>query len=439
MIEPLSIHDPVRVGAYVLLGRLGTGAMGRVYLGRSAAGRLVAVKTIRPEFAEEDDFRTRFAYEVAAARRVSGAFTAAVVNAEPEADAPWLATAYVAAPSLEELVRACGPLPVQAVRWLAAGCAEALESIHQANLVHRDLKPSNVLVSLDGPRVIDFGVARAVERVSLTSTRAAVGTPAYMAPEQARDNGRVTGAADIFSLGSTLLFAATGYPPFRGRSVADVLLQLTSGSPDLSGLPAELMELVTSCLNRDPDKRPGTAELLTALSSGVGGHEFALAPLPQEALAVIEDYRRSVQPRLATMALDNDDTFESGAYKAYEGGHQDKEATAAEDTGTTDPGRLDTASREGSSPRTRPSTPLPHISRRTALTVASAAGAIAVLGGAVAAGWAMGAGDDQVAAKTGPSPTPTSTPSTDQQGSVRDPGGPMGPPPALRPGRPAHR
>ena len=163
LFEPLRRLDPERIGSYVLLGRLGAGAMGRVYLGRSAAGRLVAVKTIKLEFAEEDDFRARFAQEVAAARRVNGVFTAGVVAADPDADVPWLATAYVPAPSLDRLVRTCGPLPVPAIRWLAAGCAEALASIHDAGLVHRDLKPSNVLVAPDGPRVIDFGVARAAE------------------------------------------------------------------------------------------------------------------------------------------------------------------------------------------------------------------------------------------------------------------------------------
>src|SRR5690242_17646837 len=188
--------------------------MGRVYLGRSAAGRLVAVKTIRDDYAEEPDFRTRFAHEVTAARRVSGVFTAAVVAADPEAEMPWLATAYIPAPSLGQLVSACGPLPVPAVRWLAAGCAEALESIHAAGLVHRDLKPSNVLVSADGPRVIDFGVARAAERVTFTATHQAVGTPAYMAPEQARDSRRTSPASDVFALGSTLFFAATGHPPY---------------------------------------------------------------------------------------------------------------------------------------------------------------------------------------------------------------------------------
>src|SRR5205823_251245 len=194
--------------------------MGRVYLGRSTAGRLVAVKTIKIELADEAGFRARFAHEVAAARRVSGVFTAAVVAADPEADMPWLATAYVPAPSLSKLVAECGPLPVPTVRWLAAGCAEALASIHGAGLVHRDLKPSNVLVAPDGPRVIDFGVARAAERMGRTTARGAVGTPAYMAPEQARDTREASVASDVYSLGATLLFAATGHPPYDGTSAS---------------------------------------------------------------------------------------------------------------------------------------------------------------------------------------------------------------------------
>src|SRR5450755_4165252 len=250
LVEPLRRWDPEQIGGYVLVGRLGAGAMGRVYLGRSAAGRLVAVKTIKIELAEEPDFRTRFAQEVAAARRVSGAFTAAVVAADPDADVPWLATAYVPAPSLSTLVRTCGPLPVPAVRWLAAGCAEALESIHGAGLVHRDLKPSNVLVAPDGPRVIDFGVARAAERIQLTVTRGALGTPAYMAPEQARDTRQATMASDVFALGATLLFAATGHAPYQGETVMDVLVRLATEPPDLTGLPDELTSLITACLER---------------------------------------------------------------------------------------------------------------------------------------------------------------------------------------------
>ena len=298
LVAPLRRWDPEQIGGYVLIGRLGAGAMGRVYLGRSAAGRLVAVKTIKVELADEPDFRTRFAQEVASARRVSGAFTAAVVAADPEADVPWLATAYVPAPSLSRLVRICGPLPVAAVRWLAAGCAEALESIHNAGLVHRDLKPSNVLVSPDGPRVIDFGVARAAERIQLTATRGAVGTPAYMAPEQARDTRNATTASDVFSLGATMLFGATGHAPYQGETVMDVLVRLATEPPDLTGLPADLADIVKACLDRDPRRRPSSALVLARLAPAIShdGSEPGSASLPGSALDLISEYRQEPKP-----------------------------------------------------------------------------------------------------------------------------------------------
>jgi serine/threonine protein kinase len=294
LVQPLRKWDPEQVDGYVILGRLGAGAMGQVYLGRSAAGRLVAIKMIKSELAEEPDFRTRFGQEVAAARRVSGAFTAAVVAADSEADMPWLATTYVPAPSLNGLVRACGPLPVPAVRWLAAGCAEALEAIHGVGLVHRDLKPSNVLVSPDGPRVIDFGLARAAERIQLTVTRGSVGTPAYMAPEQARDTRQATGASDVFSLGATILFAATGHPPYQGETVMDVLVRLATEPPDVTGLPGELSEIVMACLRRDPRSRPSMAAIVARLAAG---GELEPAPLPAAAFALIDKYR--VTPSLS--------------------------------------------------------------------------------------------------------------------------------------------
>jgi len=302
VLEPLRRWDPERIGPYAVLGRLGAGAMGRVYLGRSTAGRLVAVKTIKIELADEAGFRARFAHEVAAARRVSGVFTAAVVAADPEADMPWLATAYVPAPSLSKLVAECGPLPVPDARWLAAGCAEALEAIHSAGLVHRDLKPSNVLVSPDGPRVIDFGVARATERIQLTVTRGAVGTPAYMAPEQARDTRQASVASDMFSLGATLAFAATGHAPYRGETVMDVLVRLATEPPDLAGLPAELDGIVTACLARSPRQRPTSAALLDQLGdfTAAAGPRSAHAYLPAPAMAVISGYQHG--PRQAARA-----------------------------------------------------------------------------------------------------------------------------------------
>ena len=317
-MAPLRRWDPERIGPYSLLGRLGAGAMGQVFLGRSTAGRLVAVKTIKIEFAEEAGFRTRFAQEVAAARRVSGVFTAAVIAADPDADMPWLATAYVPAPSLTQLVRRCGPLPVPATRWLAAGCAEALESIHTAGLVHRDLKPSNVLVAPDGPRVIDFGVARAAERIQLTVTRGAVGTPAYMAPEQARDTRQASMASDMFSLGATLLFAATGHAPYDGETVMDVLVRLATEPPDLAGLPAELTGMITACLERSPRDRPASATLLNQLGPFVegpaaanGGHSY----LTDTAMELIEEYRNG--PQLADGSYDDEEASGDATFGSH--------------------------------------------------------------------------------------------------------------------------
>ena len=302
IVQPLRRWDPERIGSYSIIGRLGAGAMGQVFLARSTAGRLVAVKTIRVELAEEPGFRARFAREVAAASRVSGVFTAAVIEANPDADLPWVATAYVPAPSLSTLVKKAGPLPVPAVRWLAAGCAEALQSIHGAGLLHRDVKPSNVLVAPDGPRVIDFGVARATERVQLTSTRGAAGTPAYMAPEQARDATQASPASDVFSLGATLVYAATGHPPYQGETVMDILVRLATEPPDLHGLPDELSALVTACLQRVPRDRPTDNAILGKLgpfAPAGAGHVY----LPDSAMSVIAEYlvvaEYQVHPSLA--------------------------------------------------------------------------------------------------------------------------------------------
>ena len=269
--------------------------MGQVYLGRSARGDLAAVKTIRSELAGEAAFHERFAQEVAAAQRVNGAFTPLVVDADPAADVPWLATAYVPAPSLSRLVYSCGPLPPRTVNWLAAGCAAALESIHGAGLVHRDLKPSNVLVAHDGPRVIDFGVAWTPDRAKGMAGRGAVGTPAYRAPEQASDSHWASVAGDVYSLGATLLFAATGHPPYAGETVADVMMKLGAEAPDLTGLPDELSELITACLQRIPHERPTPSEVLARVEQ-VGEVQTVFARerscLPEGAMALVAEYQR---------------------------------------------------------------------------------------------------------------------------------------------------
>lgn len=295
-MDQLTQHDPRRIGPFEVLGRLGAGGMGLVYLARSASGRRVAIKTVRTELAEDQLFRVRFTREVEAARAVSGFYTAAVVDADPRAAVPWLATAYVPAPSLEEIVTDCGPLPAQAVRWLAAGVAEALQSIHGAGLVHRDLKPSNVLVVEDGPRVIDFGIASGVSNTRLTMTNVAVGTPAYMSPEQAKDSRSVTGASDVFSLGSMLVFAATGHAPFHGANPVETVFMLLREGPDLTGLPEELRPLIESCMQMDPTARPNPADLQAQLAphlfgSGSDDSGTASAWLPEKAVSLIEARR----------------------------------------------------------------------------------------------------------------------------------------------------
>ncbi|MFG3248075.1 protein kinase [Streptomyces sp. NPDC048187] len=266
-MRPLDVDEPTVVGPYRLLGRLGSGGMGRVYLGRSAGGRTVAVKIVHPHFALDEEFRARFRREVDAARRVGGAWTAPVLDADPEARVPWVATAYAAGPSLTAAVADGGPLPAHSVRALGAGLGEALAAVHELGLVHRDVKPSNVLLTLDGPLLIDFGIARATDgTASLTSTGVSIGSPGYMSPEQILGKG-VTGAADVFSLGAVLAYATTGRPPFPGDSSAALLYKVVHEQPLLDGLEdRELRELVASCLAKDPAARPAPAEVARRLA-----------------------------------------------------------------------------------------------------------------------------------------------------------------------------
>ncbi|GAA2259372.1 hypothetical protein GCM10010430_49300 [Kitasatospora cystarginea] len=265
-MEPLEVTDPEAVGPYRLLARLGAGGMGRVYLARSAGGRTVAVKVVRPELAEDREFRSRFAREVEAARAVDGTYTAPVVDADQDGPTPWLATAYVLGPPLTDAVLAHGPLPEESVRALGAGLAQALAAVHRVGLVHRDLKPSNVLLAADGPRLIDFGIARAMEGDSVTRTGIVVGSPGYMSPEQA--SGQPIGpASDVFSLGSVLVYAATGEGPFESASgPAAQLYKVVNDQPDLAGLPAGLRPAVAACLAKDPARRPSPQELTELLA-----------------------------------------------------------------------------------------------------------------------------------------------------------------------------
>ncbi|MFF8357172.1 protein kinase [Streptomyces chartreusis] len=260
-MEKLGPGDPQQIGAYRLLARLGAGGMGDVYLARSDRGRTVAVKLVRRELAAQEEFRARFRQEVQAARQVGGFWTAPVLDADTEADVPWVATGYVAGPSLQQVVgHDHGALPERSVGILAAGLAHALKDIHAAGIVHRDLKPSNVLVTIDGPRVIDFGIARALETVDesgLTRTGALVGSPGFMAPEQVRGD-RITPACDVFCLGSVLAYAATGRLPFGSVDSGPhaVMFRIAQEEPDLEGMPEGIAELVRDCLRKDPGARP---------------------------------------------------------------------------------------------------------------------------------------------------------------------------------------
>ena len=263
-MQPLPVDGPQRIGDYVLLRGLGKGAMGSVYLGRSRGGRPVAVKVARAELAESPAFRERFRREVDMARSVGGFWTAAVVDADPDADRPWMATEYVVGPNLQQAVETHGPLPEQSVRRLAAGLAEALVAIHGAGLVHRDLKPSNVLLAANGPRVIDFGIARALEHSALTEAGVVFGTPGFLSPEQVIGT-KIGPQSDVFALGAVLVYAATGRGPFGDGSTASLVYRVVHQEPDLTHVPPALVPLIVPCLVRDPDHRPTPARLLATI------------------------------------------------------------------------------------------------------------------------------------------------------------------------------
>jgi len=262
-VEPLKAGDPRTVGPYVLIARLGAGGMGQVFLGRTRGGRTVAVKVVKAELAGDREFRRRFRQEVAAARLVSGRFTAAVVDADPEAAMPWLATTYVSGLTLRAVVGAGALLPETSLRVLAYGLARALAEIHAAGVVHRDLKPSNVMLAVDGPHVIDFGISRVIAAADLTRTDVGtiVGSPGFMSPEQTRGQ-ELTAATDVFSLGTVLAYAASGRNPFGDGPDHALLYRIAHGEPDLSGLPASLAPLIAMCLAKDPAQRPSTAQII---------------------------------------------------------------------------------------------------------------------------------------------------------------------------------
>ncbi|MFF3363826.1 bifunctional serine/threonine-protein kinase/ABC transporter substrate-binding protein [Streptomyces misionensis] len=266
-MRPLTAQDPVSVGGHRLLARIGAGGMGVVYLARSEGGALAALKVIRAEHAADPGFRARFRREAQAAARVDGRWTAPVTAADPEAAEPWIATAFVPGPSLAETVAGYGPLPPYTVRALGARLAEALAAVHGAGLVHRDIKPGNVLLALDGPRLIDFGIARVGGATALTATDVVIGTPGYLSPEQARARDEKVGPpSDVFSLGCVLAYAATGRPPFGGGTVPAVIFRTVHEEPRLDGITEDgLRNLVARCLAKDPAARPTVPELRARL------------------------------------------------------------------------------------------------------------------------------------------------------------------------------
>ncbi|HEU5157433.1 MAG TPA: protein kinase [Streptosporangiaceae bacterium] len=262
--DPLLPEDPREVGGYRLLARLGAGGMGRVYLGSTQSGRRLAIKLVRPELADDAEFRRRFQQEIVAAQRVQSLYTAPVIDADPNAEVPWLATAHIPGPSMAQAVAELGPLPMETVRILTAGVAEALEAIHAAGVIHRDLKPSNVLLAVDGPRVIDFGIARAADATPLTRTGVRIGSPQFMSPEQALGQPS-TPAIDVFALGCLAFFAATGTSPFGEGPDAAVLFRIAHEEPSLEGCPDELRSLIATCLAKDPVHRPRLRQIIDDL------------------------------------------------------------------------------------------------------------------------------------------------------------------------------
>ncbi|MGW4433328.1 outer membrane protein assembly factor BamB family protein [Streptomyces tendae] len=417
-METLQPDDPRELGSYRLLRRLGAGGMGRVYLARSPGGRTVAVKVVRPDLAADHDFRERFRHEVEIAKAVSGRFTAPVADADPDAPLPWLATSYVLGPDLTDVVAAHGALPERTVRALAAGLAAALRDIHAAGLVHRDLKPSNVLLAADGPRLIDFGIARAVDGSRMTQTGVVVGSPGYMSPEQA--TGKDVGVAgDVFSLGSVLAFAATGRSAFGDgtTSHAGMLYQVVHGEPDLTDVPPSLLGLVRACLMKDPAQRPAPGEIVAALAGqGIDAalHDWlpsAVASTIATHAAGILDLEAPGTPGTAPQPQNHPATGFGPAPTMFDGASSTGTSahgmapggTSAPAYGTPLPGTV----RVGEAAQTAPAR-----SRRRVLGIAlGGAAAVAAAGGGIA--WALTSGDASDDAKGAPGTGSSADPADD--------------------------
>ncbi|TQM43784.1 serine/threonine-protein kinase [Pseudonocardia cypriaca] len=292
-MRELRAGEPLAIGRYRIVGVIGAGGMGRVFLGVSPDGRLAAIKQVLSTFAEDPQFRQRFAQEISASRKVSGAFTAALMDADPHAEAPWLASVFVPAPALDTVIRTHGPLPESALWRLTVGLAIALQEIHRVGLIHRDFKPGNVLLTDDGPRVIDFGIAHAVNDTAqrLTQTGAVVGSPAYLSPEQI-DNRPLTPASDVFALGAILTYSATGYSAFGDGPVPALIYRIATAEPDLTGVPPDLRPMIAACLDKDPTRRPTTQQLLHHIGPLDPAGDWLPAPVHHMIYSRAEEARR---------------------------------------------------------------------------------------------------------------------------------------------------
>ncbi|MEU4356548.1 serine/threonine-protein kinase [Streptomyces virginiae] len=430
VFQPLRADDPQTVGGYRLAARLGSGGMGRVYLSHTQGGRPVALKVVHPELAEDPAFRRRFRREVEAARRVRGAYTAELIDADAEAAPPWLATVYVPGPSLSEAVARRGPLPDAAVVWLMAGVAEALVAVHAAGVVHRDLKPSNVLLAADGPRVIDFGISQA-SGLTATATGNTIGTPQYMAPEQGLA-GETTPATDVFALGQTAAFAALGKPLYGDGPSMTVLFRIVHSKPDLTQLPEPLRPLFALCLATAPEERATPAEILAWCREYLGDEAVAGGgPAVWREVAGLEEEIPDPVARPAAATTWGDEAPGAGA------GHVTA-APAGAPALAPAPGHA-TSSGAAAEADAQAQAPAPagaqagapaavHKRRRTARV----AGVVAMTGALTLAGlgWKLMDGTDRAAGREGaattssgpaatpagtaPTPTPTPTPSASQ-------------------------
>jgi serine/threonine protein kinase len=281
-MQTLGAGDPERIGPYVLTGRLGAGGMGSVFLGWDASGRPAAVKVVRSDFLQDPDFRARFRREISSARRVSGPWISRVLDADPDAESPWLATEYVAGPTLDAAVNRFGPLPTETVAVLAQCLGQALEAVHAAGVVHRDIKPNNILLAADGPRLIDFGIARATDDTKLTATHAGVlGVAGFIAPERIERQVMLP-AGDVFAGGVVLAYAATGRLAFGGGEPVTVAYRVVHGEPDLDDLPEELRPLVAQCLAKDPEQRPDAVRLAAEAARLRGASDWPGVPMTSD-------------------------------------------------------------------------------------------------------------------------------------------------------------